>query len=114
MSSGGIPPLSYNRLGIKLSPFVLALHKDLMERRNKIFAHSDIERVEYSLPVVVQGKNSQGEPFTTLFPPRFREGTLFDEAKFEQVSVLVACASHAVMHMLQAMHIHFQDRYPSE
>lgn len=113
MSKGGIPPLSYKSLGIRLSPFVLALHEDLAEKRNKIFAHSDIERVEYSMPVVVNAKDSQGKPFTTLLPPRFREGTMFDEAKFEQVSVLVACTTHAVMHMLQAMHPNFADRYPS-
>lgn len=112
-SAGGIPRLSYKSLGIKLSPFVQSLHDELVAMRNKLVAHSDIEKVEYALPVVVNAKDSTGEPFTMLYPPRFREGTLLDEAKFEQVSVLVGCLNHAVMQMLQAMHVHFHDQYPS-
>lgn len=112
-SVGGFPRLSYRSLGIKLSPFVRALHDDLMDKRNKLFAHSDVGSVEYALPVVMHDRDTKGRPFTTLFPPRFREGTLLDEAGFEQVSVLVECASNAVMHMLQAMHVNFADRYPS-
>jgi hypothetical protein len=112
-SVGGLPRLSYRTLGIKLSPFVRALHDHLMDKRNKLFAHSDIGSVEYAPPVVMHGRDTKGRPFTTLFPPRFQEGTLLDEAGFEQVSVLVECTSNAVMHMLQAMHVNFGDRYPS-
>lgn len=112
-STGGLPRLSYRTLGIKLSPFVRALHDDLIDKRNKLFAHSDIGSVEYALPIVMRSKDTTGSPFTTLFPPRFREGTLLDEAGFEQVSVLVDCATSAVMHMLQAMHVNFADRYTS-
>lgn len=112
-SAGGLPRLSYGALGIKLSPFVRALHEELMEKRNRLFAHSDIGSVEYALPVVMHGKNTKGTPFTTLFPPRFQEGTLLDEARFEQISVLIECVSDAIMEMLQAMHVNFSDRYPS-
>lgn len=65
------------------------------------------------MPVVMHDRDTKGKPFTTLFPPRYREGTLLDEAAFEEVSVLVECASNAVMHMLQAMHVNFVDRHPS-
>ena len=88
--------LSYRALGIKLSPFVRALHDDLMDKRNKLFAHSDVGRVEYAPPVAMHGGDKKGRPpFTILVPPRFREGTLLDEAGFEQVSVLVECTSNA-------------------
>jgi len=112
-SIGDFPRLSYRTLGIKLSPFVKALHDDLVDKRNKLFAHSDVGSVEYARPVVIHDRDAKGRPFTTLFPPRFQEGTLLHEAEFEQVSVLVECASNAVMHMLQAMHVHFADLYPS-
>lgn len=112
-SRGGIPRLSYKTLGINLSPFVRALHDSLIAKRNKIFAHSDADHVEYSMPVVMHSNNQQGHPFTTLYPPRFREGTLLTEAEFEQVSVLVNDVSNAVMHMLQAMHGNFVDRLPA-
>ena len=112
-SVGGIPRLSYKTLGIKLSPFVQNLHDELGGMRNKLVAHSDIEKVEYAMPVVVNSKDTTGKPFTILHPPRFREGTLLDEAKFEQANVLVRCANHAVMEMLHAMHVHFKDEYPS-
>tara|TARA_R110002020_G_scaffold134518_32_gene300240 strand:- start:1212 stop:1754 length:543 start_codon:yes stop_codon:yes gene_type:complete len=112
-SVGEIPRLSYQALGIKLSPFVKALHDSLTVKRNKLFAHSDAGSVEYALPIVMHAKDSKGGPISVLFPPRFREGTLMDEAEFEQVSVLVECATGAVMHMLQAMHGNFADRYPS-
>ena len=112
-SVSAFPRLSYRALGIKLSPLVRALHNGLMDKRNTLFAHSDVGSVECALPVVMHDKGTKGRPFTTLFPPRFREGTLLDEAGFEQVSVLVECAGSAVMHMLQAMHVNFADRYPS-
>lgn len=113
-SVGGVSRLSYKAMGIKLSPFVQAIHDDLMDMRNKLFAHSDADKVEYSLPVVINANDSMGQPFSMLLPPRFKEGTFLDEAKFEQVSVVVDCLSHAVMILLQAMHVHFKDQYPSQ
>lgn len=112
-SSGGIPRLSYKTLGVKLSPFVRALHENLIDKRNRIFAHSDVTHVEYSMPMVMHSNDQRGQRFTVLFPPRFREGTLLTEAEFEQVSVLVSDVSNAVMHTLQAMHGYFADRLPS-
>lgn len=112
-STGEFPRLSYRALGIKLTPFVRSLHDGLMDKRNKLFAHSDVGSVEYALPIVMRDIDLSGKPISTLFPPRFREGTLLDEAGFEQVSVLIHCVSGAVMKMLQAMHVHFADRYPS-
>jgi len=112
-SVGSFPRLSYRALGIKLSPFVEALHRGLMDKRDKLFAHSDVGSVEYALPFVAHDKDTTGKPFSTMFPPRFKEGLLLDEAEFEQVSILVKCVNKAVMHMLQAMHVHFADRYPA-
>ena len=85
-----------------------------MTKRNKLFAHSEFGSVDYAQPWVINIKTTTGEPFSTLFPPRFREGLLLEEAEFEQVSVLINCALHAVMEMIQAMHVHFSDKYPSE
>lgn len=112
-SVGDFPRLSHRALGIKLSPFVRALHDDIVDKRNKLFAHSDVGSVEYVLPALINGGDAEGSPFTTLVSPRFREGTLLQEAEFEQVSVSIECTSNAVMRMLQAMHVHFADRYPS-
>ena len=113
-SVGGLPRLSYKAMGVKLSPFVQSLHDDLMDMRNKLFAHSDIEKVEYALPVVINANDVTGRPFTTLLPPRFKEGTFLDEAKIEQISVVVDCLNHVVISLLQAMHVHFKDHYPSQ
>ena len=112
-SVGGIPRLSYRSLGVKLSPFVKALHEGLVDKRNKLFAHSDVGSVDYAQPFVIQNKTSTGDSFSTLFPPQFREGLLLEEAEFEQSSVLVSCALQAVMEMIQAMHVHFADQFSS-
>jgi hypothetical protein len=106
-STGRIPRLSYEKLGIELSPFTRALHDNLMNKRNKIFAHSDADAVDYAGLVVLRFKNREDDPFTILHPPRFREGTLLGRNEFEQVGVLVSCLHSAVYEMLHAMHVNF-------
>ncbi|WP_048710117.1 hypothetical protein [Microvirga massiliensis] len=112
-SQGGLPRLSYRKMGIRLSPFTRTLHEELIAKRNKIFAHSDGDHIDHAPPTVMNGVNWQGQSFTTLFPPRFQEGILLDYARVQQASILVSSLSNAVMHQLQAMHIHFVDVLPS-
>jgi len=111
-STTQIPRLSYERLGIKLSPFTRALHENLIQKRNKIFAHSDADAVEYVPPQVMRFERPHDEPFTILYPPRFREGTLLSRNELEQVSVLVVCLSGAIYEMLHVMHTNFVDEFP--
>ncbi|NRC54189.1 hypothetical protein [Neoaquamicrobium sediminum] len=112
-STGGLPRLSFRALGVKPTPFVRKLHDSLIDKRNQIFAHSDVTAIEHSEPRVMRGTDTTGLPFTVLVPPRFQEGTLLSRNEFEQASVLVDTLSNAVVHQLQAMHHHFVDRYPS-
>ncbi|MGO4405201.1 hypothetical protein AB4Z10_13185 [Bosea sp. RAF48] len=112
-SRGDIPSLSYGALGIKLSPFTRALHDDLISKRNTIFAHSDASQVAYRAPVVMKGRDGAGEPFTTLFPPRFNEGIMLDYQRVQQAKILNKSLLGAVMARLQAMHVHFLDVLPS-
>lgn len=112
-STAGLPRLSYKILGVSLAPFVDRLHRELIDKRNRIFAHSDIDHIEYVNPVILHSKDKHGKSFTVLYPPRFREETLLSRAELEQVDVLLGDVINAVMAMLQAMHPNFKDRYPS-
>lgn len=111
--SQGLPRLSFQHLAVKLSPFNRALHEEMMRLRNKVFAHSDDEHIPRSSGWAMKGTpHGGGDPFTVFVPPRFQEGTLLRYAKVQQVSVLVSSIVNAVMHRLQAMHVHFLDEMP--
>ena len=109
-SKGHIPRLSYAKLGIKLSAFTREIHKDLIAKRNKVFAHSDASAVEYLPPFVMRGQRDDGAIYSTLGPPKFREGTFFGQADIARIRVLVDCLHSAVFFMANAMHPNFIDR----
>ncbi len=111
--SKGLPRLSFQHLAVKLSPFNRALHEEMMSLRNKVFAHSDDEHIPRSSGWAMKGTpHGGGAPFTAFVPPRFQEGTLLSYAKVQQVSVMVSSIVAAVVHRLQAMHVHFLDEIP--
>ena len=47
--SEGLPTISLKKLGVKASPEQLTLHQRLRERRNKVIAHTDIDRMRLAL-----------------------------------------------------------------
>lgn len=112
--SQGLPRLSFQQLAVKLSPFNRKLHEEMIALRNKVFAHSDDEHIPRSSGFVMKGRRSGSEEqFTVYAAPRFQEGTLLTYAKVQQVSVLMSSILNAVHHRLQAMHIHFLNRFPA-
>lgn len=110
-TSAGLPRLSYKSLGIKLSSYTRAIHDDLIDKRNTVFAHSDVSAIEYSKPVITEFERPDGSRFTTLFPPKFREGLMFSESQIRRIENLISCNSDATFHLLHAMHPNFEDRY---
>lgn len=47
--SKGLPKLSFKRLGIKPTPEQQAPHACLWDRRNKVIAHTDIDRMRLAM-----------------------------------------------------------------
>lgn len=111
-SDGSIPPLSYGRLGIRLSNYARSIHEDLIHKRNKIFAHSDASAIEFAPPFILSGKREDDSTYTSLGPPQFLEGVLFERSEFARVEAMIDCLFFAVFAMAQAMHPNFIDRYP--
>jgi hypothetical protein len=59
-SSGDLPKLSHRTLGIRLSNYTNAIHKDIITKRNTVFAHSDVDAIEYSKPIVMELERTDG------------------------------------------------------
>jgi hypothetical protein len=72
-SKGQVPPLSYGRLGIKLRSSVSEIHNDLINKRNKLFAHSDPDIVEHSNLWAYSGERTDGSKFSVLCPPHLKK-----------------------------------------
>lgn len=110
-AAGEVPRLSFKKLGVKLSPYTRAIHIDLINKRNKIFAHSDAEFVEFAEPIIMGMERPDGTRFSILYPPRFVEGLMFGWEELLRIENLVSCANQAVMDLLHAMHPNFRDHY---
>jgi hypothetical protein len=108
-----LPRLSYDSLGIELSPFTRTLHDSFISKRNKIFAHSDGDHVPRSKPFALKSNGRDGKsPFTVFGAPKFHEGLFLDERELQQGDVLVSCLYDAVYSTLNEMHGHFIDEFP--
>jgi hypothetical protein len=103
--------LSFGALGIKLPQFTRTIHDDLLMKRNKVFAHSDPDAIDYSALTVMQMERHSGSSFTFLMPPYFREGLLFGEVDIARIEVLVCDLSQAVFDLAQEMHPNFTEKY---
>jgi hypothetical protein len=111
MTTPGIPRLTFEKLGIKLSSFTEGIHQDILNKRNKIFAHSDVDAIDYTAPVIMKMERYDGSEYTSLFPPRFKEGLFLSRADVARIDVLISCLFGAVMDMTQAMHSNFPHKY---
>lgn len=98
--SNGLPTLSFKKLAIKPAPDQQALHDRLWERRNKVIAHTDIDRMRLAM--------STFQPFEDhpiMMPVMdLDDGLAFFEDRYqleEWLQQLISAASKAVFDRVQ-------------
>ena len=98
--SKGLPTLSFKKLGTKPTPEQQALHDCLWDRRNKVVAHTDIDRMRLSM--------STFQPFENhpvMMPVMdFDDGLALFEDRYrleEWLRLLIHAASKAVFDRVQ-------------
>ncbi len=104
---GSAPPLSFKALAIKPFRSTSRLHKRVMEVRNKISAHSDVDFIEYSGPHIEDIDTGDDEEFAIVNYPTFNEGLTLSFEEISQMHILVLNLRTAVYERLCVMHPSF-------
>ena len=98
-SHGDTPKLTLSKLQIQLSEDQMALHKELLELRNKVFAHSDGDRMRMRINIHSTGSNESDK---LNFPEFiFEEGVNFlGVLEMNNVMNLIHLLVHALVKIL--------------
>lgn len=107
---GPVSRLNLGDLGVDLTSEEKALHGRLIEQRNKLYAHSDAERV----PMAVSVLNTilgDGRPDFQFIMPNFDETCGFESMEVLRVQMLGHRLHHAALKLAQERGADFKDRF---
>jgi hypothetical protein len=98
-SRGDVPPLTMKMVDLKLSKERQALHDDLIERRNKIMAHSDSEMMRMTTQTFDVPMH-EGEPPMYFIQTAFDEGVALVGSQLIDANELLREVFHAIYRTL--------------
>lgn len=107
---GAVKRLKLGDLGIDLTNEEYALHERLIEQRNKLYAHSDADRVPMSVQVMNTIFGGDKADFQFIMP-RFEEGCGFDSLEVLRIEMLCGRVLHAALDCAQTIGENFKDRF---
>jgi hypothetical protein len=111
MAHGPIAKLKMSDLEVELTEHHQALHSRLIERRNRLYAHSDAEVVPMSVSVMNTIFGGDKPDFQFVMP-HFDETCSFTDFEVRRVQELCGLLLHAALMRAQALGTEFTDRFP--
>jgi len=88
--SKGLPKLSFKKLGIKATSEQLTLHRRLQERRNKVIAHTDVDRMRLAFSTFRVSEDS-----SIMMPQYDFDDALEFYADLDAIVIWLRTLSHA-------------------
>lgn len=107
---GPVKRLSLDALAIELDDKETDLHRHLIERRNRLYAHSDADVVPFSVEVWATAMPDERPDFEFVMP-KFDEACAFGPMEALRIQELCRKLLHATILSTQSLKEQFADRF---
>jgi hypothetical protein len=107
---GPVKRLTLDSLAVELNDTQQDLHKHLIERRNRLYAHSDAEFVPFSVEVWATAMPDERPDFEFVMP-KFDEACAFGLLETLEIQELCRKLMHATVLSTQSLKEQFADRF---